>query len=68
MKTCKELEQQYKRVLKKAFPLLKFKGMIWNWSEVYKDDPYTNSRFLLIQKAFISTAKQIGHPFYCSGN
>lgn len=64
MKTHTELEQQYKRVLRKAFPLLKFNNLEWNWYDVYNDNPYENKRFLRIQNAFFNAAVAIGHPFY----
>ena len=63
-KTLNSLESQYKRLLKQAFPLLRFKGITWNWHEVYSHDPYTDSKFLRIQRAFISTAEKRNHPFY----
>ena len=63
-KTIEQLEQQYKRVLKKAFPKLKFKGVRWNWHEVYEGNPYENKRFVSIQNAFINDAKRLRHPFY----
>ncbi len=63
-KSLEALEMQYKQILKRAFPKLKFKGVTWNWYEVYNHDPHTNPAFLRIQKAFISTAKKRNHPFY----
>ena len=63
-KTLSSLESQYKRLLKQAFPKLKFQGIRWNWQEVYSHDPYTDSKFLRIQRAFISTAEKRNHPFY----
>ena len=63
-KTFKELETQYKRVLRLAFPKLRFKGILWNWDKVYDEDPYNNPTFLKIHNAFVSAAKNINHPFY----
>jgi hypothetical protein len=63
-KTLESLESQYKRLLKRAFPLLRFKGITWNWYEVYEHDPHTDPKFLRIQRAFISTAEKRNHPFY----
>lgn len=63
-KTFKQLECQYKRVLKKAFPKLKFHGIKWNWSDVYQCDPRENPKFIRIYNAFRNTAKKRGHPFY----
>ena len=66
-KTNGQLEQQYKRLLKRAFPRLRFCGVTWNWYEVYDDDPFSNPRFLRINRAFISTAEKRKHPFYYHG-
>lgn len=63
-KSLEALEMQYKQILKRAFPKLKFKGVTWNWYEVYNHNPHTDPSFLRIQKAFISTAKKRNHPFY----
>lgn len=63
-KTFENLQAQYKRLLKQAFPKLKFKGITWNWSNVYNHDPYTDPKFLRINNAFSSTAKKRSHPFY----
>ena len=63
-KTIRSLEAQYDRLLKQAFPKLKFRGITWNWYEVYNHDPFTDPRFLRINKAFTSTAVKRHHPFY----
>ena len=63
-KTISQMEMQYKRLIKKAFPKLKFNGMKWNWDVVYKHDPYTDVRFLRIYNAFVNVAKANNHPFY----
>ena len=63
-KTNRQLEEQYKKLLQRAFPLLRFKGITWNWYEVYNEDPFGNARFLRINRAFISTAEKRHHPFY----
>lgn len=63
-KTHEQLEQQYKRLLQRAFPKLRFMGITWNWHEVYNEGPYQNQTFLRIQRAFVSTAKKRQHPFY----
>lgn len=63
-KTLDSLESQYKRLLKRAFPLLRFKGITWNWSKVYDHDPFSDPKFLRIYKAFVSTAEKRNHPFY----
>jgi len=64
-KTLAELEAQYKRLLVKAFPKLRFVGIRWNWYKVYKDkDPFSDPTFHRIHTAFVSTAIKRGHPFY----
>lgn len=63
-KTYAQLDEQYKRLLKRAFPKLRFKGITWNWDKVYEGSPFQNTTFLRINKAFISTAKKRQHPFY----
>lgn len=63
-KTNRQLEEQYKTLLRKAFPKLIFRGITWNWCQVYDDDPFQNPKFLRINRAFISTAEKRGHPFY----
>ena len=63
-KTNRELEQQYTRLLRQAFPRLRFDGITWNWYKVYEHDPFTDKKFLRIYKAFISTAEKRQHPFY----
>lgn len=59
-----ELEMQYKRLLKQAFPKLQFHGITWNWYKVYNSDPFDNPNFLRIYNAFRSTAKKRKHPSY----
>jgi hypothetical protein len=66
-KTNRQLEEQYKKLLQRAFPLLRFKGITWNWYQVYESDPWQNTRFLLINRAFTSTAEKRHHPFYYHG-
>lgn len=63
-KTLADLDEQYKRVLRTAFPKLRFRGVRWNWDKVYDGSPYQNPIFVKINDAFISTAKKMGHPFY----
>lgn len=63
-KSLEALEMQYKELLKRAFPKLVFKGITWNWYDVYDHDPHKDPTFLRIQTAFISTAKKRNHPFY----
>lgn len=63
-KTHRQLEEQYKKLLRRAFPLLRFKGITWNWYQVYEGDPWQNPKFLRINRAFISTAEKRKHPFY----
>lgn len=63
-KSLEELEAQYKRILVKAFPKLRFTGIGWNWYKVYDIDPYTDSVFQRISRAFVSTAKKRNHPFF----
>jgi hypothetical protein len=59
------LEAQYKRVLKSAFPKLTFKGITWNWGDVYgNEDCFANPVFMRIHTAFKNAAKRRGHPFY----
>lgn len=64
-KTYRQLEEQYKKLLGQAFPLLRFKGITWNWDKVYGDNPFQTPKFLRIHRAFISAAKKRKHPFYC---
>lgn len=66
-KTNGQLEEQYKKLLQRAFPRLRFKGITWNWYQVYESDPWQNTRFLLINRAFTSTAEKRHHPFYYHG-
>ena len=67
-KTFEELETQYKRVLRIAFPKLRFAKWTWNWSAAYGGDPYDNKTFIRIHTAFISTAEKRGHPFFSNKN
>ena len=54
---------QYKRALKTAFPKIRFNNLLWNWSKVYpNEDPYQNTRFLLIHNAFKNTLRRHGIP------
>lgn len=58
-KDLDEICFQYKRALKTAFPKIRFKGLLWNWSKVYpNEDAYQNTRFLLIYHAFKNTLRQ----------
>lgn len=53
-----QIWEQYVRLLKNAFPKLKFSGNTWNWYKVYNIDPHNNSRFMLIFNAYRNTIKQ----------
>ena len=53
-----QIWEQYIRLLKIAFPKLKFNGSTWNWYKVYNADPYKDSRFMLIYNAYRNTIKQ----------
>lgn len=52
VKTQEMIWEQYKRLLKKAFPKLTYRGNTWNWHKVYGEDPYENKTFLRIHNAY----------------
>lgn len=64
VKTPEQMELQYKRLLVQAFPKLRFRGLVWNWYKVYKDEPFQNPKFLRIYNAWRSTAEKRQHPFF----
>lgn len=61
-KNLDEIWFQYKRALKTAFPKIRFKQSTWNWRELYpNEDPYKNTRFLLIANAYKNTLRKNGY-------
>lgn len=56
-----ELDRQYMRLLKQAFPKLRFSGMCWNWYKVYDFEPDESPAFLRLYNAYRSTVKKRGH-------
>lgn len=53
IKTQEMIWEQYKRILLKAFPKLKFhRDNTWNWHKVYGGNPYENKKFLRIYNAY----------------
>ena len=60
-KNLDEIWFQYLRALSTAFPKLRFKQSTCNWSKVYpNEDPYKNTRFLLIYHAYQNTLRKHG--------
>lgn len=58
VKTQEMIWEQYKRLLKKAFPKLTFRGSTWNWHKVYSEDPCENKTFLHIYNAYKHVSKK----------
>ena len=52
VKTQGMIWEQYKRLLRKAFPKLTFRDSTWNWHKVYSEDPCENKTFLRIYNAY----------------
>ena len=59
MKTQKELWEQYKRLLKMAFPKIIFDHEAWNYSDAYGDNPYCNPKFMRIHQAYNRCAERL---------
>jgi len=58
-KTQEMILEQYKRLLKRAFPrLIFYRDNTWNWYKVYNEDPYTNKTFIKIFNAYKSVSNK----------
>lgn len=58
-KTNEMIFEQYKKLLKMAFPKLRiYRDNTWNWHKVYNEDPYKNKTFLRIYNAYKSVSEK----------